>query len=213
MRRFSAFAVLTLLALPAFTDESVPDLMQNLMNGNHRFVEGKLHVAKIAEQRGALSNQQHPPVTLLACSDSRVPPELVFDQSLGDLFVIREAGNVADTFSIASIEYAIASGYTKLVVVLGHERCGAVSAALADGDPQTPSLLELVTRIRSSFGGLQWKADDPAALQRAVEANARASAAWLVAHSRVIREAVRSGEVRIVAATYDLDTGEVRPLD
>ena len=185
---------------------------ERLAEGNRHFVAGELSFDDLAAQRAALRDQQHPEVTVLSCSDSRVPPELVFDQSLGSLFVIRVAGNVTDSLGLASIEYAIAQGYTTLIVVLGHEECGAVKAALAPDDPGTPSLQLLLERIRASFAVGTFAHDDAASVRKAVEANARASAAWLPAHSRIIRDAVREGKVEIVPAYYSLATGEVTRL-
>jgi carbonic anhydrase len=154
-----------------------------------------------------------PPITVLACSDSRVPPELVFNQSLGTLFVVRTAGNVADEFGLASIEYAIANDYTKLIVVLGHENCGAVMASLGGGDAVTPALKALATRIRMSFVGIPYDPKDAANVRKAVEANTRASAAQLLAASSLIREAAGTGKVKIMTAYYDLHEGVVKKVE
>ncbi len=188
-------------------------LWKALLAGNKQFVGGKIDYDNLKAERDQFDEQQFPPMTILGCSDSRVPPELVFNQSIGTLFVIRTAGNVADTFGLASIEYAISEGYTKLIVVLGHENCGAVKASLAGDDPSSPNLLGLAQRIRTSFVGFKWDPKDSAIVQKAVEANARASAAQLLAQSRVIRDAVMTGKVQIVSASYDLNTGEVKALD
>ncbi|MBV8517876.1 MAG: carbonic anhydrase [Acidobacteria bacterium] len=188
-----------------------PDQLWNaLLQSNKQFAAGKIAYDDLDKERAQFLNFQAPPVTILSCSDSRVPPELVFHQSLGVLFVVRSAGNVADDFGIASIEYAILHKYTKLIVVLGHQNCGAVASALEPADPVTPSLLDLVTRIRSSFVNIPY---EQASLPRAIEANARASAAQLLAKSHVIRDAVVSKQVKVVAAYYDFNTGLVRALD
>jgi len=203
--------VCLLAALPTFAQ--TPDALWNsLMEGNRAFVAGRLAFDNLAEQRRHSTDHQNPPVTVLSCADSRVPPELVFDRSIDQLFVIRVAGNVAGPFDLASIEYAVANGYTKLIVVLGHEECGAVRAALDVSDPGSPSLVALVQRIRESFVGLDRWSTDPATVRRAVEANARASAASLSANSKIIRDAVQSGKVAIVVAYYNLATGEVERL-
>jgi carbonic anhydrase len=183
-----------------------------LLTGNLKYVAGELAYKDLDAQRKALIRKQTPPVTILSCSDSRVPPELVFNRSLGELFVIRSAGNIADELGLASIEYAIAHGWTQLIVVLGHENCGAVGEALELGDPPTPSLLALVTRIRMSFIGLAWNGQ-PATPDQAIEANARASAAWLTANSKVVRDAVAAKKVKVIAAYYSLTTGEVRAIE
>jgi carbonic anhydrase len=191
-----------------------PDaIWSSLIEGNRVFVAGSVKFDDLVELRHHSADHQNPPVTVLSCSDSRVPPELVFDRSLDQLFVIRVAGNVAGPLDIASIEYAIANGYTKLIVVLGHEECGAVRAALSPGDPPSPSLVALVQRIRESFFFIEHWTLDPATVRRAVEANARGSAAYLVAHSNIIREAAQSGKIRIVVAYYDLNSGVVERIE
>lgn len=198
---------------PAAEQQIGPDaLWKALLTGNLQFASGELHYPNLKAEREQLVNAQIPPITILACSDSRVPPELVFNQSLGALFVIRTAGNVADDLGLASIEYAIKFGWTGLIVVLGHEGCGAVQGALDKADPVTPSLLNLVTRIRTSFDGIPYKPDDPAVMEKAAEANARASATWLTAHSTTVRNAVIDGKVKIVPAYYSLKTGLVREV-
>jgi carbonic anhydrase len=154
---------------------------------------------------------------VLSCADSRVTPELVFNRGIADLFVVRVAGNVADTFGIASVEYSVDHGWTKMIVVLAHERCGAVTEALKDTDPGTPALIALVNRIRESFTKLApGKKNDRARLRAAIIANAKASADYLVEHSDVIGKAVRSGKVGIVVAYYPLmkraGTGKVERI-
>jgi carbonic anhydrase len=188
-------------------------LWKAMLTGNLKFAAGELTYPALKEEREKLVNSQIPPITILACSDSRVPPELVFNQSVGALFVIRTAGNVADDLGLASIEYAIKFGWTSLIVVLGHEGCGAVQGALDKADPVTPSLLNLVQRIRTSFDGIPYKPEDPAVMEKAAEANARASATWLTAHSSTVRNAVIDGKVKIVPAYYSLKTGLVREVE
>jgi len=182
---------------------------QTLADGNVTFIAGSLPYTGLAAQRnatGVYPPGQTPPVTVLSCADSRVPPELIFGRAIGDLFVVRVAGNVAGPFDLASIEYAISKGWTKLIVVMGHEDCGAVVAALDPTDPTTPSLVALVQRIRESFIGWQaWPAPDR--VERGVKANARSSAAYLLAHSEVIRNAVLQNRVGLVVAYYNLKPG------
>jgi carbonic anhydrase len=200
-----------LVTVPALAQ--TPDALWNsLMEGNRAYVAGRVAFDNLVELRHHSADHQNPPVTILSCADSRVPPELVFNRSIDQLFVIRVAGNVAGPFDLASIEYAIANGYTKLIVVLGHEECGAVRAALDAGDPGSPSLVALVQRIRQSFVGLDHWAVDPPTVRRAVEANARSSAAFLLANSKIIRDAVQSGKVGIVVAYYNLGSGAVERI-
>jgi len=224
MRSYRSFLVAVVLvfctALPLVAQFPPPfqppltaeNLWPQLMKGNDLFIRGAIPYTQLDDVRKSSAGEQHPPVTILACSDSRVPPELVFARGLDELFVVRAAGNVADTFGIASIEYAVLHHWTKVIVVLGHERCGAVTEALKKADPETPSLRALVRRIRRSFIGLQPAARKRDDVRPAVIANAKASAAYLVSHSRVIRNAVRSKEVQIIVAYYGLGSGEVERI-
>ena len=205
-------AALLLFLSSATAAPQTPDaLWKSLAEGNAIYVGGHEKFDDLAELRHHSAEHQSPPVTVLSCSDSRVPPELIFDHSINYLFVIRVAGNVAGPDEIASIEYAIANGYTKMIVVLGHAECGAVRAALSPKPPGTPSLEELVAKIRMSFGSMERNLD-PATVRKAVEANARASADVLRKDSKVINDAVSSGKVALVVAYYDLDTGKVERL-
>ncbi|MEO8378983.1 MAG: carbonic anhydrase [Acidobacteriota bacterium] len=189
------------------------DLWNALVQGNKQFVGGTVTYDKLKEERAILRSSQLPPITVLACSDSRVPPELIFNQSLGALFVVRTAGNVADEFGLASVEYAIAQGYTRLLVVLGHENCGAVVASLGGADPATPALTALAARIRTSFIGIPYDSRDPANVKKAVEMNARAAAAQLLASSILIRNAVATNRIKVITAYYDLASGEVKKIE
>ncbi|HLJ72976.1 MAG TPA: carbonic anhydrase, partial [Thermoanaerobaculia bacterium] len=146
------------------------------MEGNRAYVAGRLTYDNLVQSREKTANGQNPPVTVLSCADSRVPPELIFDRSIDQLFVIRAAGNIAGRLGIASIEYAIANGWTKMIVVLAHGECGAVKAALERADPPSPNLVFLVQRIRQSFDSIERNPKDLTTVRRATEANARASA-------------------------------------
>lgn len=198
-------------APPAQQQITNDQLWGALMTGNKQFVAGKLTYDKLKEEREQLRNGQIPPITILACSDSRVPPELVFNQSLGALFVVRTAGNVAGDFDVASIEFAIQRGWTRLIVVLAHEDCGAVQAALGGADPDTPSLMELARRLRFAFVGVPYDSRSTSNVNRAAEINARASAAQLLANSKVIRDAVLTERIKIIPAYYSFN-GEVKAL-
>ena len=192
-------ALALLLVAPA---AAAQDHWQALMRGNARYVAGRLVYNRLRAQRDATRSAQHPPVTVISCADSRVPPELMFDRSVGDLFVIRVAGNVADPFNLASVEYAVLNKWTRLIVVMGHESCGAVKAAL-DGHGGTPALDALVAKIDRNLDGKK------PPVKEAVELNAKATARQLVDESDVIRRAVEAREVKIVAAYYSFD-GRVR---
>jgi carbonic anhydrase len=206
-----AFVICVPFAVPAIGQAPDPDVMwKALVTGNLKYASGEIAYTDLKDVREKLLNSQMPPITILSCSDSRVPPELVFNQSLGALLVVRTAGNVADDLGLASIEFGIKFGWTSLIVVLGHDHCDAVRGALDPADPVTPSLLNLAQRIRTSFDGIPYKPDDDAVMEKAVEANARASAAWLSAHSSTVRKAVMDGKVKIVPAYYSQKTGLVR---
>jgi carbonic anhydrase len=199
----------------ATADASPDEVLARLVEGNRRFASGRssdLH--RSLDRRAELVDGQRPVATLLACSDSRVPPELVFDQGLGDLFTIRVAGNVIDTDVVGSIEYALAHLRTPLLMVLGHERCGAVKAALeADsGAAREPSgLARLVAQIKPALAGLPEGAYD-ARLSAAVAANVRQSLRKI---ERICREQrlLEKNDARLVGAVYDLASGQVRVLD
>ncbi len=195
------------------SSHSPETLWQSLMAGNQRFVDGHLSYTKLRAQRATVAPAQNPRISILSCADSRVPPELIFDKSVGELFVVRVAGNLTDPFGVASLEFAIANGYTDLIVVLGHESCGAVKAAMSEANPGTPSLDALVARIRESFDSeMNRDAKDTGAVQHATEVNAQKAARDLVEGSEIIRKAVAEGRVTIVSAYYDLDTGKVQKL-
>jgi carbonic anhydrase len=212
MRKVSfILALIVAAALPLFAQTSTkPTSWDDLMNGNANFMKGGNLTTNVGK---APYGKQSPVITVLSCADSRVPPELVFNQSVGDLFVVRTAGNVASPFDIASMEYAIASprNWTRLIVVLGHSSCGAVESALtATSSTGSNSLDALLDRIRESFVGISrpWS---EANLKEATYANARYSAQYLVAHSAIIRGAVTrtTDRVQIIPAYYDLETGRV----
>ena len=213
MRR--AFFVILILDLPALAQESInPDqLWTAMLQGNKQFAGGKIVYDNLKAERELLKDNQFPPITVLACSDSRVPPELAFNQSIGGIFVVRTAGNVADDFGLASIEFAISNGWTKLLIVLAHEDCGAIKASLGGADPGTPSLLALARRIRTSFVGIPYDPTDKANVRKATEANARASAAQLLAGSAMVRDAVSTGRIKVVTAYYEMVSGEVKKID
>jgi carbonic anhydrase len=171
-------------------------------------------------RRGDLAAGQDPFAIILGCSDSRVPAEGVFDQGLGDLFVIRVAGNIVAPSQIGSVEFAAARFGTQLVVVLGHSYCGAISATIEElqrpTQNQSRNLRSIVDRVRPSVEPLLATPlkDDPEALMRkAVRANVRASASQLRHGSAILEELSGKGELLVVGAEYSLDTGIVDFFD
>ena len=177
--------------------------------GNQRFVAGKLQPRDVAARRTAVATGQHPPAMVLACADSRVPPELLFDQGLGDLFVVRTAGNVADPVVLASFEYAAEHLGARLLIVLGHERCGAVSAAVAGGEPGSENLKALLAEISPSVEKLRGHVGEDMLVQRSVEENALHEAARMAAESPLLKDRIDKHQLEVIAAAYDLDTGRV----
>ena len=181
-----------------------PSPWQRLLEGNARFASSRAaHPDQDPALRMKLSSSQHPFATILTCSDSRVAPELIFDQGLGDLFVIRVAGNIVDDAVLASIEYAVRHLQSSFIVVLGHQRCGAVQAALSDAPPEghLPTLIDAirpsVEAARRIVGG--------DLLDLAVRENARRMGA-------LIRRELGPSAPPIIAARYDLVSGRVAPL-
>jgi carbonic anhydrase len=197
----------------AAAPESAPDadrILVDLAAGNQRFVAGKCtHPNQNAARRAELAKAQHPMAAVLACSDSRVPPEIIFDRGMGDLFVIRVAGNTADDVALGSMEYAVEHLHTKVLMVLGHERCGAVSAAVAGGEApgHIRSLVEaLLPAVRAAKG----RPGDT--IDNAVHINVEQVVAKVRASQPILAEAVKAGHVKLVGAYYDLDTGKVTIL-
>ena len=181
------------------------DALERLKAGNARFVEDKLDgKLQCSERRESLTGGQQPFAIVLSCADSRVVPELAFDTGLGEIFVVRVAGNVANTSSMASIEYAVAHCGSKLIVVLGHEACGAVNAAVAGGD-NGYNLNHLLSHIAPALAACG--AD--AAVATIVKKNAELTAEELKSRSKIIGDAVASGDVKIVPAYYNLGSGKV----
>ena len=175
-----------------------------LKRGNERFLNDSVQAAgRDSARRKMLAKSQEPFVAVLCCADSRVVPEIVFDAGLGELFVIRVAGNVANTCTIASIEYAVAVLGTKLVAVMAHANCGAVAAALAGGGP-SKNLDYLLDYIQPAVA----LSDDPD-VDSVARINTRLSADRLIEESDIIRGAVENEDVRIVTAFYHPGTGEV----
>ena len=189
---------------------SPADAMHRLVDGNERFVQEKMAAGhRDASRRAELAGGQRPFAVVLGCADSRVPPELVFDQGLGDLFVIRVAGEVAPAEVIGSIEYALEHLGCRTVIVLGHERCGAVEAALGTAAPHA-HVGTIVRRIRAAIAPVRSRPGD--ALDNAVRANVAASVNEVRSSKPLLAPAVQKGDVKVVGGRYDLDTGVVEIL-
>jgi carbonic anhydrase len=200
---------------------SAVDALESLREGNRRFVADSLSREGVGlhARRKELATGQEPFAVILGCSDSRVPVEIVFDQGLGDLFVIRVAGNIVAPSLIGSVEFAAQRFGTRLVVVLGHSRCGAVLAALEEGPPdagQSRNLNSIVERVRASIDEENATApsDGPEdRVRHAVRANIRASARQLRHGSGVIERLEREDGLVVVGAEYSLESGVVDFFD
>src|SRR2546430_4886373 len=188
------------------------EAISKLKEGNGHYTSGTLqHPGQTAERRTELANTQHPFATILSCSDSRVPPEIVFDQGLGDLFIVRVAGNVTNEEGLGSIEYSVDHLGTRLILVLGHQSCGAVKAAretiAAKG--KAPGHIEsLVAAIKPAVGATA--KDD---LETTVKANVKNVVQALRSSTPILKPKVDSGDVQVIGGYYSLDTGAVTFLD
>ncbi len=193
---------------PAATPLETPDAaLTRLMAGNQRFVSGQTqHPQQSIDRVKELAQSQSPFAIVLGCADSRVPGEVVFDQGLGNIFDVRVAGNIVTPEVVGSIEYAVAYLKTPLLVVLGHERCGAVSAAVQGGE-FTKGIASLVEAIAPAVAKVQGQAGN--AVENVVVANIQYQVEKLQQSSPVIQEAVRAGKLKIVGGRYDLDEGTV----
>ena len=201
---------------------SALEALQRLQAGNRRFVAGAQSRDMITSQtrRNEVAMGQEPFAIILGCSDSRVPAEIVFDQGLGDLFVIRVAGNIVASSQVGSVEFAAARFGTRLVVVLGHSRCGAILATLEEMQlatgSQSRNLRSIVDRIRPSIEALlatDLKHNPAALVEHAVRANIRASANHLRHGSEVLEELIQRNQLLVVGAEYSLETGTVDFFD
>jgi carbonic anhydrase len=199
---------------PATTPAPSPDaIWTSLMAGNERFVAGKPRSRALPALRHKLASGQQPHAIILACSDSRVSPELVFDQSLGDLFVVRTAGNVADSVGLGSIEYAVDHLHSTVLVVLGHQKCGAVSAACSGEKMPSRNLEAIVDKINPAVAQAKTYAKPDDLIESVVKENVHQSAKDVLANSEILREAVKAGKLTVIEAEYQLDSGAVVRLN
>lgn len=209
-----------LRAVQSAGDGGTPDAteaLQRLLDGNRRFVQGALlHPGRKPEDFAPLAQGQRPVAVIVGCSDSRVPPEILFDQGIGDLFVVRVAGNVVEGAGPSvkgSIEYAVAELHVPLIVVLGHSQCGAVKAALKhiEAHDALPGAIKgLVALIQPSVARIEKMPGDQ--LANAIKANVQTGVQRLNALTPILAPAVKQGKLRIVGATYELHDGSVTLL-
>lgn len=210
--------------LPGTVRNVIPALeaLERLKEGNRRFTQGVRNLDAFASQarRSELLERQSPFAIILGCSDSRVPVEIIFDQGLGDLFVIRVAGNVVAASQVGSVEFAAERFGARLVVVLGHTRCGAVQATLEElrrpSESRSPNLRSIVDRIRPSLEGLlaaDHTQDPETLMHRAVRANVRVAAGYLRHGSGILESLIQKEGLLVVGAEYSLESGRVAFFD
>ncbi|MCK6622561.1 MAG: carbonic anhydrase [Calditrichaceae bacterium] len=201
---------------------SALDALERLREGNRRFVSGVRSLDTLISQtrRSEFVAGQEPFAVILGCSDSRAPVEIIFDQGLGDLFVIRVAGNIVAPSQIGSVEFAAERFGTRLVVILGHTRCGAVQATLEElqrpAENQSRNLRSIVDRIRPSVEPLlatELRRDPEALARHAVRANVRVSVNYLRHGSEILERLIQSDGLMVVGAEYSLETGVVDFFD
>lgn len=197
---------------------SAEKALQRLKDGNQRFVSGERSDDAIFDRSrlASLANGQQPFAIIIGCSDSRVPLEIVFDQGIGDLFVIRVAGNIVRSSQIGSVEFAAARFSTKLVVVMGHSQCGAITATIEElqrpTENQSPNLRTIVEEVRPAVEklltapGIQGPDE---LIQKAVRENVKLSVEGLRDGSDILRSLIKNNELTIVGAEYSLETGVV----
>ncbi len=181
------------------------DALTEMQNGNKRFLEGKLTNTDYKSQIEATRSDQHPHTLILSCLDSRIPPEIIFDQGIGNIFVARVAGNVEDLNILGSMEFATKVKGTKLIVVMGHNNCGAVKGAVDNAD--LGSLTQLVNQIKPAIMGD--KSNPAQMLDETAKNNVKMTMADILNKSSVISELVKEKKVNIVGAYYDLTSGQV----
>jgi carbonic anhydrase len=209
---FSAVALASAVGGGITADQA----LNNLLDGNRRYVENSMNActSSTATAREKLATGQQPFAVILCCSDSRVPPEIIFDKSLGEIFVVRDAGNVADPLVLGSIEYGVEHLGAPLIMVLGHERCGAVMATVDAKGKGEGNIGAIINAIAPALSQARNDKncdlrDKGKLVECVVDTNVRMVAKNLMKQSKIIRELVHQGKVKIVAAKYDLDNGKV----
>jgi carbonic anhydrase len=186
---------------------NIEEALQKLMDGNGRFAHSRsIHPNQTEERRAECSKGQKPFAAIVGCSDSRIPPEIVFDQGLGDLFVVRVAGNIVDDVTLGSIEYVIGHLGTELVVVLGHGKCGAVTATV-QGEEARGNIAKIVRAIAPAVEKAKNLSGD--LIDNSIKANVELAVERITSSKPVLSELVKDGKIRIVGAYYDIESGIV----
>jgi len=218
MKRFKilwALFVVVFFSGLVFASGAGDQALQKLMDGNKRYVAGNLMKKDLGEtKRKELTKGQKPFAIVITCSDSRVPPELLFDQGLGDIFVIRVAGNVVDPIALGSIEYGAEHLNAPLLFILGHSKCGAVTATLeAKGKPEG-NIGEIVKKIMPAAEKAKKKGGtEDEILETAIKENVKNVYNDVMRKSKIIPELLHEGKLKIVAGEYDITTGKVGMIE
>jgi len=190
--------------------------LEVLKKGNERFASGNSEHPNlnISRRKETTKKGQHPIATIITCSDSRVPVEILFDQGIGDIFTVRNAGNVCGVNETATIEYGVGHLNTPLLVVLGHTHCGAVTAVVQDAklDGSIPSLLKNIKTAFSKVENNNQKSEGDALINATIKANVEQSIDDLITNSEIVRDLVSNNDLKIIGAIYDIETGQVEWL-
>jgi len=192
-------------------NDSLKSPLDRLIEGNHRFQENHpIHPDQTLDRLHELEKGQHPFAVIVSCSDSRVPPELIFDQGLGDLFVIRNAGNIISDYELGSIEYAIEHLETQLIVVLGHKQCGAIGAFIEHkNDSVQNHIQQIIDYIKSEPEEVALEENVSNYYEKAIYANIEHGIHVIEQSKPVLKEFLKADKVKVVGMQYDLETGKV----
>ena len=213
-------AFLSMLAVPAFAlahaegagkpAETAEEALRQLKAGNARFVGGKaVHERLTVERVKQTASAQKPEAVVLGCADSRVPPEIIFDEGIGDLFVVRVAGNIAEPATLGSIEYAAEHLHVPLIVVLGHHGCGAIKAAAEAGGAVEGNVGTILKEVQPAVASARQAPAREGLVNDAAHANVKLVSRHLLDGSPALKHLAESGKVKIVTAVYDLESGRI----
>jgi len=192
---------------------SASDAKNLLVEGNQRFVSGKVLKDDLSEskRKDLLTKGQHPFAVIVSCSDSRVPPEIIFDQGLGDLFIVRDAGNIVDSLALGSVEYGAEHLHAPLIIVLGHENCGAIKATV-DGGEVEGNIKSIVAKIKPAFEKVKSLSKDKNVLYEKCEDENIKNTVTEINNSLIIKKLKEEKKINVIGAKYDIDTGKVNFL-
>jgi len=214
-RVFLALVIVVVFSSFVFAGSAGDESLQKLMDGNKRYVEGTLASKDLGDtKRKELLKGQKPFAIVVTCSDSRVPPELLFDQGLGDIFVIRVAGNVVDPIALGSIEYGAEHLNSPLLVLLGHSKCGAVKATLETKGKAEGNIGAIVKKIKPAVDAARKKGgSEEEVLEHAIQENVKNVYKDVMSKSSIISHLSKEGKLKIIGAEYSLSTGKVEMLE